>query len=155
MVSSLLVGELFLALSAGLLTFSALSLKARQDRTSTVIVILGGLLWLITLIVSPAIAISSSYTAFIPISMVGLVTISAVILMPFAVIRLYSLNPQALWLTSGISLMLTLLFPVPYVLWALGFLTRYWIATVLALGLTVGVLGFSLFSRWASTLDLS
>jgi hypothetical protein len=59
---------------------------------------------------------------------------------PFALFRLYTRSKKAMREAIFAGAALALLWPIPYVLWALDIVPQYWIATAIALSLGVVII---------------
>jgi hypothetical protein len=137
-ISSLLMGELFVALDAGLLVIGALSLRGTRKWFPIAATAVTALLWAgVVLAFPPALMGASGYASMVQLPPIGLVTVLCVLSAPFALFRLYTRSKKAMREAIFAGAALALLWPIPYVLWALDIVPQYWIATAISLSLGV------------------
>lgn len=155
--TSLIVGELLLGLNAGLLVFRVLSLRGSRRWLPITITAVTTVLWLATLtVLSPALLSADVYAWPIPFMAIALITVICVVSAAVAAFRLQRQSTRVLVRAALVAAAIMLLFPIPYVLWAVDFVPQYGIATAAAVLLTgmAAVLGWGLVFRGRSAAAL-
>jgi hypothetical protein len=140
MIAALLTGELWLAALLIPLTVGTMFLPSGQRKWWWFIPsIMAWVLWIIPVILEPAIAMTGYAAALYALPAI----LSLVIAVPWAVyqaILVYRQLPRALILVGLSAIGEALLFILPYLLWAWGVIPRYTISLGLALSLTAMIL---------------
>jgi hypothetical protein len=145
LVANLLTGEWFLALIAGGLGITLLSLRVRKSVVKIILLILAILGWLvITWITPPALTFMSAYLGMITASGLLLVGVITFVLTIVSFIQV-GMKAKALLGKFALALLgIISLFITPYILWALNLIKDYYFAAGAASLLSVGFL----ISQW-------